>query len=184
MEGPVNHYQRTQWQRLVLRCALEIPHRYEFSWLHIGNVTSVSGLEDLLEVFVAILVIPEVRAEAGTDTGRPLLFSLIPFHSRHHQPSPLPPILRSHPLLPSHSRLYSRSPLISVSVFLFSFYPPLQAHMLSSPIVPFPFFPRLQPTLALSSSILRLSILFTPAILLTQLFSKNCSFSCCFPSSP
>ena len=55
---------------------LRIPHRDEFSWLHIRNVTPVSGLQDVLDAVLALLFIPEVRGEAGTNTGRRFLFTL------------------------------------------------------------------------------------------------------------
>ena len=57
-------------------------------------------------------------------------------------------ILLSRPTSPN---LFSRSPPISVSVFLFSFYPPLWAHPFSSSTVSLPFFPRVQATLTGSS---------------------------------
>ena len=119
VEGSVSQSQRTKWQRIVLRCHVSwrIPHRYEFSWLHIGNVTTVSGLEDLLEIVVAIVFIPEVRGETGTDTGR-LFFpppSLIPFHCLPQQPSPPPPPHLSLTFsVPSHPRQISFHAVLSL----------------------------------------------------------------------
>ena len=81
----------------------------------------------------------------------PLPLSLVPIlHSPYPSPlfstppiprpySPLPlslaPILHS---LPLPSNLSSHSPPISVSVFLFPFYPQLCGHPLSSSTIPFP----------------------------------------------
>ena len=86
-------------------------------------------------------------------------------------------------ILPRPLNHSSRSPPISVSVFLFSFYPPLQAHPLSSSIVPLPFFRHVQPTLAGSTPTSLLSSLSpqlppsTPPFFVYRLFSPPQFFS-------
>ena len=122
---------------------------------------------------VALLCIPVVQGEAGTDANHrfcfPFFFVTDPVSLRSPPPVstlPSPP----HSPLPSQSHQISlHSPPISVSVncslsILMS--APHQLLVILS----------LKP----SSSILRLSILFTPINLITQLFSQTCSFSCCF----
>ena len=93
-----------------------------------------------LNAYVALLFIPEEWGDADTDTVRRVLPSPLlrhPFPCLPHHASPFPSIPRSLSPLRLPSNLSSRSPPISVSVSLFSFYPPISAHPFSSSTVQF-----------------------------------------------
>ena len=141
----------TYWQLLELCCHVswQIPYKDEFSRLHIGNVMSVSGLEDLLEV-MKLLLLSSLSLKLAVilviDFCFPIFFITYPISLLSSPTVSTPPsltLIPHSPPTPSKS-LFTQSP---ISIF----YPYFHSKRIHSLRQPLPFFPRVQPTLAGSS---------------------------------